>query len=71
VKLGSPHLGISQFMIMSILAEGEKTMITHAFHEIFLSKPMFVAAGGFIVWGAILVAMLFDPGTTSIGNISF
>ena len=56
---------------MSNLVKGEKAMFTHALHEIFGSKTMFVVGGGFVVWGVILVGMTFNTGASSIVSIAF
>ena len=58
-------------MINSRLREGEKTMFTHAIHQIFGSQTMIVVGAGFIVWSAILVGMMFDGSATSIIGVTF
>ena len=68
---GSRHIVFFRIVIMSNLVKGEKIMFTHALHEIFGSKTMFVVGGGFVVWGAILVGMTFNTGASSIVNIAF
>jgi hypothetical protein len=46
-------------------------MFSHALHEIFGSKTMFVVGGGFVVWGAILFGMMAHEGTATVVSVAF